>query len=95
MLATARPFVAFIRRQAGSDFLVSFPDIPGCVSSGRTIAEARRNAEHALVAHCWQLHHAGRPVPAPSFIHELGLNGGRTEGLVVLVAPPAELGSPG
>ena len=95
MLALPRPFIAFIRRQAGSDFLVSFPDIPGCVSSGRTIAEARRNAEHALAAHCWRLRDAGRPVPAPSLIHELGLSGERTEGLVVLVAPPAELGSPG
>jgi predicted RNase H-like HicB family nuclease len=95
MLATPRPFIAVIRRQADCEFHVSFPDFPGCVSSGRTIAEARRNAEQALAAQCWRLHHAGRPVPPPSFIHELRLRGERTEGLVVLVAPPAVSGSPG
>jgi len=95
MSVTPRPFIAVIRRQAGSEFHVSFPDFPGCVSSGKTLAEARRNAEQALAAHCWRLHHAGRPVPPPSFIHELGLNGTRTEGLVVLVAPPALSGTPG
>ena len=92
MLATPRPFIALIRRQAASDFHVSFPDFPGCVSSGRTIAEARRNAEHALAAQCWRLRHAGRPVPPPSFIRELGLGGGSTDTLIVLVPPPALFG---
>jgi predicted RNase H-like HicB family nuclease len=95
MLATPRPFIAVIRRQAGSEFHVSFPDFPGCVSSGRTIAEARLNAGQALAAQCWRLRHAGRPVPPPSFIHELGRSGARTEGLVVLVAPPAASGGSG
>jgi len=88
MLAASRPFIAFIRRQADADFHVSFPDFPGCISSGRTIAEARRNAENALAAQCWQLYHAGQPVPPPSFIHELALNGAPSDVLVVLVPPP-------
>ncbi len=92
MLATPRPFIALIRRQADCHFQVSFPDFPGCVSSGKTIAEARHNAEHALAAQCRRLHHAGRPLPLASFIHELG--GDRTDGLVVLILPPAVPGSP-
>jgi predicted RNase H-like HicB family nuclease len=88
MLAASRPFIAFIRREADADFHVSFPDFPGCVSSGRTIAEARRNAESALAAQCWQLYHAGHPVPPPSFIHELASSAAPSDVLVVLVPPP-------
>jgi predicted RNase H-like HicB family nuclease len=87
MLATPRPFIAFIRRQAGCEFHVSFPDFPGCVSSGRTIAEAKRNAEHALAQQYWRLRHAGRSVPPPSFVHEIG-TGERANGLLILVPPP-------
>ena len=87
MVATPRPFIAFIRRQAGSEFQVSFPDFPGCVSSGRTIAEATRNAEHALAQQCWRLRHAGLSVPPPSFIHEIRA-GEPANGLLILVPQP-------
>ncbi len=89
MLATPRPFIAFIRRQAHSLFHVSFPDFPGCASSGNTIAEARRNAEHALASECWRLQCAGQPLPSPSSMCEIASAGGRTDGLVILVAPPS------
>jgi predicted RNase H-like HicB family nuclease len=86
MLATPRPFIAFIRRQARADFRVSFADFPDCISSGRTIAEARRNAERALALHCWKLRYAGAPVPPPSFMHEIATI--RRDELVLLVPPP-------
>ena len=89
MLATPRPFIAFIRRHAGADFRVSFPDFPDCVSSGKTIAEAQKNAERALALQCWRLHHAGAPVPRPSFMHEIAPGGKGPDGLLVLVPPPS------
>jgi predicted RNase H-like HicB family nuclease len=81
-----RPFIAFIRKQPDADFRVSFPDFPDCRSTGKTIAEARQNAESALALHCRRLHDIGAPVPPPSFMHEIG--SGRPDGLVVLIAPP-------
>lgn len=89
MLATPRPFIAFIRRHAGADFRVSFPDFPDCVSSGKTIAEAQKNAERALALQCWRLHHAGAPVPRPSFMHDIAPGHERPDGLVVLIRPPS------
>jgi predicted RNase H-like HicB family nuclease len=87
MLATPRPFIAFIRREARADFRVSFPDFPDCVSSGKTIVEARRNAERALAVHCWRLRYAGAPLPPPSFMHDIAA-AGRLGDLVMLVPPP-------
>ena len=84
-----RPFIAFIRKQSGADFRVSFPDFPDCASSGRTVAEAQRNAERALALQCWKLHHAGAPVPRPLFMHEIDATHTPTDGLVALIAPPS------
>ena len=43
--------VAIIRRDASSDYGVEFPDVPGCISAGRTIEEARAMATEALAGH--------------------------------------------
>jgi predicted RNase H-like HicB family nuclease len=84
-----RPFIAFIRKQTDAGFRVSFPDLPECRPTGRTIAEARRNAESALALHCQLLHDTGAAIPPPSYMHELSSSRERTDGLVVLIAPPA------
>jgi predicted RNase H-like HicB family nuclease len=83
-----RPFIALIRRQ-DSGFRVSFPDLPDCSSTGRTVAEARQNAESALDLHCQHLHDVGTPIPVPSYMHELAWGRERvTDGLVALIRPP-------
>lgn len=58
-------YLAFIHKDATSDFGVSFPDVPGCVSAGRTMAEALRNAQEALSGHLALLRHEGDPAPQP------------------------------
>lgn len=45
---------------------VSFPDLPGCVTAGRTLAEARQLAEEALRGHLAAMGAAGLPMPEPS-----------------------------
>ena len=42
------------------------PDLPGCVSTGRTIAEARDNMRSAVEGHLEELRLAGLPVPQPT-----------------------------
>jgi predicted RNase H-like HicB family nuclease len=85
---TSRPFIAFVCRK-DARFHVSFPDFPNCVSSGDTLAEAKQNAEGALALQCWHLHHAGRPVPPPSFMHEIMSHGPPPDALVMLIHPPS------
>ena len=36
-----RPYIALIHKEPNSDYGVSFPDLPGCVTAGTTIDEAR------------------------------------------------------
>jgi predicted RNase H-like HicB family nuclease len=83
-----RPFIAFIRKQPEAGFLVSFPDLPHCDSTGRTIIEARDNAEGALTRHCRRLHETGTAVPPPSYLHDLAWSPARiTDGLIALIRP--------
>jgi predicted RNase H-like HicB family nuclease len=42
------------------------PDLPGCVSTGRTAAEVEANMREAVEGHLEELRRAGLPVPKPT-----------------------------
>jgi predicted RNase H-like HicB family nuclease len=39
------------------------PDLPGCVSTGRTKQQVERNAKEAIEAHLYGLRREGQPIP--------------------------------
>lgn len=51
----------------GGGYLVTFPDLPGCVSDGETETEAVDNGRDAFIAVISALADMGREIPAPSF----------------------------
>ena len=53
---------------AGSNYSTYCPDIPGCVSTGTTVEETRKNMEGAVEFHVEGLREDGFPVPPPSSI---------------------------
>lgn len=67
------PFEAYahiispLSAEDGGGFLISFPDLPGCMSDGNTEAEAVQNGRDAFVAVVSALHDMEREIPAPSF----------------------------
>jgi len=63
-------YIAFLHKDASSDFGVSFPDFPGCVTAGATLEEARELASEALGLHIEGMLEDGEPVPAPSSLDE-------------------------
>jgi antitoxin HicB len=54
----------------GGGYFIEYPQLPGCVSDGDTIAEAIRNGEDAVRSwiHAAKLH--GDPVPKPKMASE-------------------------
>jgi predicted RNase H-like HicB family nuclease len=44
---------------------VTFPDLPGCLTAGDSLEEARANAAEALALHLDGLAEEGLPAPAP------------------------------
>jgi len=82
-----RPFIAFIRKHTDRGFLVAFPDLPTCNSTGSTIPDARANAEFALKLHYRRLQREGAPMPIPSFMNQIDRTD-MLDGLVVLIPQP-------
>lgn len=54
----------------GGGFLITFPDLPGCMSDGDTEQEALANGRDAFAAWVSARTHAGKPVPAPCYAPE-------------------------
>ena len=61
-----RDYVAVVHKEADSDFGVSFPHFPGCVSAGATFAEAAAMAAEASNGHAGLMADEGETNPEPS-----------------------------
>ncbi len=59
-------YIAYLHKDPDSDFGVSFPDFPGCVTAGRTWEEARRMAAEALALHIEGMVEDGQEIPEAS-----------------------------
>ncbi len=57
---------AVVIENAGSNYSAYVPDLPGCVATGRTVAEAEIAIREAIVFHLEGLREDGVPVPAPT-----------------------------
>jgi predicted RNase H-like HicB family nuclease len=84
-----RHFIALIHKDADSDFGVSFPDLPGLISAGSTLDEARAMATEALAFHLEGMAEDGEPVPEPSSLEEIMSNRENRDGVAVLIQAPA------
>ena len=78
-------YIALIHKEAGSDFGVSFPDLPGCVTAGRTLDEARAFAAEALALHVEGLVEDDLPVPAASDLETVMADRANREAVAILV----------
>ena len=64
-------YIAIVHKEAKSDFGVSFPDFPECVTAGKNIDEAKDMAEEALTLHIQGMLEDGDQLPVPSRLEEI------------------------
>ena len=67
-------YVALIHKDPDSDYGVSFPDLPGCVSAGSTLDEAIAMAKEALALHIEGLLEDNEVIPVPTAADEIERN---------------------
>ncbi|MDH7798291.1 MULTISPECIES: type II toxin-antitoxin system HicB family antitoxin [unclassified Beijerinckia] len=77
-------YIAIIHKDAESDYGVSFPDLPGCITAGSTLEEARAMAQEALELHLRGLMEDGEDIPAPSTLDQIVASGATADGLAVI-----------
>ncbi len=66
-----KTYFAFVHKDPGSAYGITFPDVPGCFSAGDTYEEAMRNAPEALRLHFDVSNEMGYQVPEPRSFDEL------------------------
>ena len=78
-------YIAYLHKDKKSDFGVSFPDFPGCVTAGRTLEEAHRLAAEALKLHIEGMLEDGATIPEPSTLDQLAEDRGLKNAVAFLV----------
>ena len=84
-----RYYIALIHKDADSDYGVSFPDLPGVITAGSDLDEARKMAFEALAFHLAGLTADREPVPQPSSVEEIMAIAKNKDGVAVLIDAPA------
>lgn len=80
-----RNYIAVVHKEPASDYGVSFPDFPGCITAGKTIDEAKDWAHEALLLHLEGLREDGEPLPAPTNLEVIVADSENTEAVAFLV----------
>jgi predicted RNase H-like HicB family nuclease len=79
-------YIAYLHKEKDSDYGVSFPDFPGCITVGRTLEEARGMAVEALALHIQGMIEDGIAVPESSKLEDPQGDPDLQHGIAVLVS---------
>ncbi|MBP6733265.1 MAG: type II toxin-antitoxin system HicB family antitoxin [Chromatiaceae bacterium] len=87
-------YVALLHREADT-YGVSIPNFPGCISAGKSLDDALRQAAEALAFHVAGMEEDGLPIPQPRSLEAIRAAGedwivweGAIVALVPLLPPP-------
>jgi predicted RNase H-like HicB family nuclease len=76
---------ALLHKEPKSDYGVSFPDLPGCITAGRTLDEARAMAIEALALHLQGMTKDGSVIPEPSSLEAVMADPDNRDGVATLI----------
>jgi len=78
-------YIAYLHKDKNSDYGVSFPDFPGCITAGRTLDEAARMAQEALAFHIQGMIEDGEAVPEPSTLDDVAKDAAKQSAIAFMV----------
>ncbi|MHC1791486.1 type II toxin-antitoxin system HicB family antitoxin [Solidesulfovibrio sp.] len=81
-------YIAILHKESDSDWGVSFPDFPGCITAGSSLEEARHLAGEALALHVRGMVEDGLAVPQPMALDAVARHPDFADGVAVLVSLP-------
>jgi len=64
-------YIALVHKEPNSEYGVSFPDFPGCVTAGSTVDEAKDLAQEALALHVAGMLADNEAIPTPSRLEDI------------------------
>lgn len=84
-------YPAVFTYEEGYEIAVTFPDLPGCATSGETEAEALAMAKEALGGHLWCMEQDNDEIPAPIALMEVELEENERSVLIDIYMPSIRL----
>ena len=84
-------YPAIFTYEDGYEIAVTFPDLPGCASSGADEIEALEMAKDALGGHLWCLEKDGDNIPLPSSLCDIKLEANEHVALIEIYMPAVRL----
>jgi predicted RNase H-like HicB family nuclease len=57
---------AVVFEKAESNWAAFVPDLPGCITTGTTLEETKRNIREAIELHLEAMKEVGEPIPPPT-----------------------------
>ncbi|MDP7101357.1 MAG: type II toxin-antitoxin system HicB family antitoxin [Rhodospirillales bacterium] len=78
-------YIALLRKETDTDYGVDFPDLPGCITAGSTLDEAKEIAAEAIAFHIEGLIEDGEDIPAPSSLEEIMADKANKDAVAFLV----------
>ncbi len=78
-------YIAIVHKEANTDFGVSFPDFPGCITAGGNIDEAKDLAQEVLTLHLQGMLEDGDKLPAPSKLEYIMANEDYADAVAFLI----------
>jgi predicted RNase H-like HicB family nuclease len=82
-------YIAYLHKDRDSDYGVSFPDFPGCITAGKTLDEASRLAPKALALHIQGMIEDGDAVPEPSKVDDIAKDAAKHGAIAFMVSVDA------
>ena len=84
-------YPAIFTYEDGYEIAVTFPDLPGCATSGADDAEALEMAKDALGGHLWCLEIDGDEIPPPTHLCDIKLGKNEQAALIDVYMPAVRL----
>src|SRR5260370_15074579 len=78
-------YIAYLHKDRVSDYGVSFPDFPRCITAGKTLDEASRMAAEALALHIQGMIEDGDAVPEPSQLDDVAKDAAKRGAIAFMV----------
>jgi predicted RNase H-like HicB family nuclease len=82
-------YIAYLHKDRDSDYGVSFPDFPGCITAGKTLDEASRRAPEALALHIAGMIEDSDAVPEPSKLDDVAADAAKHGAVAFMVSVDA------
>ena len=78
-------YITVVHKDPDSDYGVSFPDFPGCITAGSTIDETKDMAHEALSLHVNGMLEDGEKIPDPSSLENIMADPENADAIAFLV----------